>query len=146
MNAKNKLKLLIINGPNLNLLGTREPHIYGNRAFEKYFKLLDEEYPEIDLGYYQSNHEGELIDKMHEMRDKVDGYVLNAGGLSHTSVVLADCMAAMPVPVIEVHISNVFDREKFRQNLLTGKHSSGFISGFGMESYRLAVESFRDSL
>lgn len=140
------MKLLIINGPNLNLLGAREPHIYGNRAFEKYFKLLDEKYPDIDLEYYQSNHEGDLIDKMHEMREKVDGYILNAGGLSHTSVVLADCMAAVPVPVIEVHISNVFDREKFRRNLFTAKYSSGFISGFGMESYRLAVESFRDSL
>lgn len=146
MTKTDKTKLLIINGPNLNLLGSREPHIYGNRAFEKYFELLDEEYPDVDLSYFQSNHEGEIIDKMHECREDVDGFILNAGGLSHTSVSLADCISAMPVAVVEVHISNIFDREPIRQNLLTAKYASGFISGLGMESYRLAVESFRYSL
>ena len=141
-----QVKLVILNGPNLNLLGTREPEIYGNRAFEKYFNLLDSEYPDVDLEYFQSNHEGHLIDKMHEKRDTADGFILNAGGLAHTSYVLADCIAAVQVPVIEVHISNVFDRESYRKNLPLAAKCTGFISGFGLESYRLAVESFRHTL
>lgn len=142
----NTIKLLIINGPNLNLLGTREPHIYGNRAFEKYFNLLDEEYPQIKFEYYQSNHEGQLIDKMHESDNSVDGIILNAGALAHYSLAISDCIAAIKTPVIEVHISNVFGRESYRQDLVMAKNCKGFISGFGMESYRLAIESFRYEL
>lgn len=140
------MKLLILNGPNLNLLGTREPHIYGNRAFEKYFKLLNAEFPNVELEYFQSNHEGELIDKMHEKRDKVDGIVFNPGAFAHTSIALSDCIAAIDTPVVEVHISNVFDREDYRKNLMLAKNCKGFISGFGLDCYRLAVASFENGI
>lgn len=133
---------MIINGPNLNLLGTREPHIYGNRAFEKYFNLLDDKYPEIEFEYYQSNHEGALIDKMQEVDSEVKGIVLNAGAFAHYSYAIADCIAAIETPVIEVHISNVHKREEFRHKSVIAKNCKGIIAGFGMESYRLAIESF----
>lgn len=140
------LKISIINGPNLNLLGTREPRIYGNRAFEKYFNLLDDKYPEIEFEYYQSNHEGQLIDKMQEVDGKVKGIVLNAGALAHYSYAIADCIAGINTPVIEVHISNVYSRESFRHKSVIAKNCKGIIAGFGMESYRLAIESFHYEL
>lgn len=136
------MKLLIINGPNLNLLGTRETSVYGNQTFEDYFKELKNKYKTIELSYYQSNVEGELINKLHEVGFSFDGIILNAGGYTHTSVALRDAIAAIKTPVIEVHISNVFAREEFRHNSLIAPKCKGSISGFGMDSYRLAIESF----
>ena len=136
------MQLLIINGPNLNLLGTRETSVYGNQTFEEYFKTLQSKFPKLELIYYQSNVEGELINKLHETGFNFDGIILNAGGYTHTSVALRDAIAAIKTPVIEVHISNVFAREDFRHNSLIAPKCKGSISGFGMDSYRLAVESF----
>lgn len=136
------MKLLIINGPNLNLLGTRETSVYGNQTFEEYFKTLQGKFPKIELVYFQSNVEGELINKLHETGFSFDGIILNAGGYTHTSVALRDAIAAIKAPVIEVHISNVFAREDFRHSSLIAPKCKGSISGFGMDSYRLAVESF----
>jgi 3-dehydroquinate dehydratase-2 len=136
------MKLLIINGPNLNLLGTRETSVYGNQTFEEYFKTLQTKFPKIELLYFQSNVEGELINKLHETGFTLDGIILNAGGYTHTSVALRDAIAAIKTPVIEVHISNVFAREDFRHSSLIAPKCKGSISGFGMDSYRLAVESF----
>lgn len=136
------MKLLIINGPNLNLLGTRETSVYGNQTFEEYFKTLQGKFPKIELLYFQSNVEGELINKLHETGFSFDGIILNAGGYTHTSVALRDAIAAIKTPVIEVHISNVFAREDFRHSSLIAPKCKGSISGFGMDSYRLAVESF----
>ncbi len=136
------MKLIIINGPNLNLLGVREPSVYGNKSFEDYFLELKIVFPSVELFYYQSNIEGEIINKIHETGFTFDGIVLNAGGYTHTSIAIADAIAAIETPVIEVHISNVYARESFRhQSLLAGK-CKGSISGFGMDSYRLAIESF----
>lgn len=137
------MKLIIINGPNLNLLGTRETSVYGNQTFEEYFSTLKNNFKTIDLTYYQSNVEGELINKLHEVGFSYDGIILNAGGYTHTSVALRDAIAAIKAPVIEVHISNVFAREDFRHQSLLAPKCKGSISGFGMDSYRLAVESFR---
>lgn len=134
------MKLLIINGPNLNLLGTREVDIYGNQPFEKYIQRLDERYPEVDLQFFQSNHEGEIIDAIHQA--DVDGIVINPAGYSHTSIAIADAITAVNLPVIEVHISNVHNREPYRQKLLTGAKCNGVISGLGLEVYRLAIDSF----
>ncbi|MES2590754.1 MAG: type II 3-dehydroquinate dehydratase [Bacteroidota bacterium] len=136
------MKLLIINGPNLNLLGTREPSVYGDQTFETYYKSLQNEFPTVELSYYQSNVEGELINKLHEFGFISDGIILNAGGYTHTSVALRDAIAAITSPVIEVHISNVYAREEFRHISLIAPKCKGSISGFGMDSYRLAVESF----
>jgi 3-dehydroquinate dehydratase-2 len=136
------MKLLIINGPNLNLLGTREPGIYGNQSFEAYFTELKSRFPAIELSYYQSNVEGELINKLHETGFSYEGIILNAGGYTHTSVALRDAVAAIKTPVIEVHISNVFAREEFRHTSLIAPVCKGSISGFGMDSYSLAIESF----
>ena len=136
------MKLLIINGPNLNLLGTRETSVYGNQTFEEYFKTLQSKFPKVELIYFQSNVEGELINKLHETGFSFDGIILNAGGYTHTSVALRDAIAAIKTPVIEVHISNVFAREDFRHSSLIAPKCKGSISGFGMDSYRLAVESF----
>jgi 3-dehydroquinate dehydratase-2 len=136
------MKLLIINGPNLNLLGTREPGVYGNQSFEAYFTELKSRFPVIELSYYQSNVEGELINKLHETGFSYEGIILNAGGYTHTSVALRDAVAAIKTPVIEVHISNVFAREAFRHTSLIAPVCKGSISGFGMDSYRLAIESF----
>ena len=136
------MKLIIINGPNLNLLGTRETSVYGNQTFEEYFKTLVSKFPMIELTYYQSNVEGELINKLHEVGFAYDGIIINAGGYTHTSVALRDAIAAIKAPVIEVHISNVFAREDFRHTSLIAPKCKGSISGFGMDSYRLAVESF----
>ncbi len=136
------MKLIIINGPNLNLLGTRETTIYGNQTFDDYFTALKSKYSKIELSYYQSNVEGELINKLHEVGFIVDGIILNAGGYTHTSVALRDAIAAIKTPTIEVHISNVFAREEFTHQSLIAPKCKGSISGFGMDSYRLAIESF----
>jgi 3-dehydroquinate dehydratase-2 len=136
------MEILILNGPNLNLLGRREPGIYGNRSFEDFFPELEESFPQLTLTQFQSNHEGVIIDKLHEVGFSHHGIVLNAGGYTHTSVALADAVAAINTPVVEVHLSNLHAREEFRQKSLFGRHCAGSISGFGLESYRLAVQWF----
>ena len=138
-------KIIIINGPNLNLLGTREKETYGNKSFEEYFIELQTKFPAIALSYYQSNVEGELINKLHEVGFDFDGIILNAGGYTHTSVALRDAIASIKTPVIEVHISNIYAREDFRHTSLIAGKCKGSISGFGLNSYRLAVESFSSS-
>ena len=135
------MKIIIINGPNLNLLGKREPEVYGSKTFEDYFSGLKKKYADIDLEYYQSNVEGEIINKLHETGFSYDGIILNAGGYTHTSVAIADAVAAIKTPVIEVHISNIHAREEYRHNSLIAKNCKGVITGFGMDSYRLAVEA-----
>ncbi len=136
------MKLIIVNGPNLNLLGTRETDVYGSETFESYFAKLKERFKTVDLSYYHSNVEGELINKLHEVGFSHDGIIINAGGYTHTSVALRDAISSIKTPVIEVHISNVFAREEFRHTSLIAPKCKGSISGFGMDSYRLAVESF----
>jgi len=136
------MKIQIINGPNLNLLGVREPGIYGDKSFETYLQQLKSKYPDVVIDYFQSNVEGELINKLHETGFSIDGIILNAGGYTHTSVALADAIAGINVPVIEVHISNIYAREEYRHVSLTGKNCKGVLTGFGMDGYRLAIESF----
>ena len=136
------MKIIIINGPNLNLLGKREVDVYGNMSFDDYFKVLKEKFPVLDLSYYQSNVEGEIINKLHEVGFSYDGIVINGGAYTHTSVAISDAIAAIKTPVVEVHISNIYAREEYRHVSLTGKNCKGVITGFGMDSYRLAVESF----
>ncbi|MCE3278554.1 MAG: 3-dehydroquinate dehydratase, type [Bacteroidetes bacterium] len=136
------MKLIIINGPNLNLLGTRETDVYGSQTFDEYFSSLKTKFPSIELTNYQSNVEGELINKIHETGFDHNGIILNAGGYTHTSVALRDAIASVKTPVIEVHISNIFAREEFRHVSLIAPKCKGSISGFGLDSYRLAVESF----
>ena len=135
------MKIIIINGPNLNLLGTREKSVYGEKTFQEYFNELTVEYPNAELEYYQSNVEGELIDKLQEVGFSYGGILLNAGGYTHTSVAISDAVAAIEAPVVEVHISNIFAREEYRQVSLLSKNCVGIISGFGLGSYRLALES-----
>jgi len=137
-----RMKIQIINGPNLNLLGTREPGIYGSRTFEEYFVILKDTFKEIEFEYFQSNVEGELINKVQEVGFSFDGIILNAGGYTHTSIALADAIAAVKTPVVEVHISNIYAREEFRHVSLTGKNCKGVLTGFGLDGYRLAIESF----
>lgn len=144
------MRIFIINGPNLNLLGKREPEIYGTNSFEDFFIRLKQKFSTIHLEYFQSNVEGELINKLHEYgfknsKSPVNGIIFNPGGYSHTSVALADAIAAIEIPVIEVHISNVHAREDFRQQLLTARAAKGVISGFGLNSYTMAIESFIES-
>lgn len=134
------MKIQIINGPNLNLLGVREPGVYGNESFENYLVRLKEQYKEVDIHYYQSNVEGELINKLHETGFSFDGIILNGGGYTHTSVAISDAIAAIKTPVIEVHISNIYAREEYRHVSITGKNCKGILTGFGMDGYRLAVE------
>ena len=136
------MKILIINGPNLNLLGTREPGIYGSSSFDSYLPELQKRYPEIEINYYQSNVEGELINKMQEVGFSYDGIILNAGAYTHTSIALHDCIRSLNTPVIEVHISNVHQREPFRHKSMISSACKGVICGFGLDSYRLAVEAF----
>lgn len=137
------MKLIIINGPNLNLLGVREPSIYGNQSFEQYLNNeLRKKFPSVSIEYFQSNVEGEIINKLHEAGFSYDGIILNAGGYTHTSVAIADAISAIKTPVIEVHISNIYAREEFRHRSLIAGKCKGSISGFGLDSYRLAVESF----
>lgn len=137
------MKLLIINGPNLNLLGVRETSVYGSQSFEQYFRTLEQLFPNVTLEYFQSNIEGELINKLQDAGFSYDGIILNAGGYTHTSVAIRDAIAAINTPVIEVHISNIFAREEFRHVSLIAATCKGSISGFGLDSYRLAIESFR---
>ena len=139
------MKILIINGPNINLLGKREPSIYGARSFEDYFAELKTRYPEVELTYYQSNVEGFLIDKMHEVGFSYDGIILNAGAYTHTSIALQDAIRSIQSPVIEVHISNVHQREEFRHKSMISSACKGVICGFGLDSYRLALEAFIES-
>jgi 3-dehydroquinate dehydratase-2 len=136
------MKIQIINGPNLNLLGVREPGVYGNQSFETFYTTLQALYEDISFDYFQSNVEGELINKLHEVGFIYDGVILNAGGYTHTSVALADAISAVNTPVIEVHVSNIYAREEYRHVSLTGKNCKGVLTGFGMDGYRLAVESF----
>ncbi len=136
------MKVIIIHGPNLNLLGIREPEIYGSQTFEQFFEKLKQEYKALDLSYFQSNHEGALLDKLHEVGFSYEGIVLNAGALTHTSVALSDAVAAIQTPVVEVHISNVYAREAFRQHSYISRHSAGVVVGFGLEGYRLALDYF----
>ncbi|WP_221271000.1 type II 3-dehydroquinate dehydratase [Pedobacter sp. AK017] len=135
------MKIQIINGPNLNLLGLREPGIYGNQGFEEYLAELRNIYSIIEIDYFQSNVEGELINKLHEVGFSYDGIVINGGAYTHTSVAIADAIAAIKTPVVEVHISNIYAREEFRHVSLTGKNCKGVLTGFGMDGYRLAIES-----
>ncbi|MDA9234393.1 MAG: type II 3-dehydroquinate dehydratase [Polaribacter sp.] len=136
------MKLLILNGPNLNLLGKREPAIYGSETFEAYLKVLQAKYPDIELHYFQSNIEGELIDKLHEVGFSYTGIVLNAAAYTHTSVGIGDAVKGIETPVIEVHISNVHAREAFRHQSFIAPNAKGVIAGFGLKSYDLAIESF----
>jgi 3-dehydroquinate dehydratase-2 len=136
------MKLLIINGPNLNLLGQREPGVYGTESFEVCLKKLRKHYHHITIEYYQSNIEGEIIDVLQKAGFVYDGIILNAGGYTHTSVAIADAVKAIRTPVVEVHISNIFAREEFRHISMLSPNAKGIITGFGLESYRLAVESF----
>lgn len=136
------MKIQIINGPNLNLLGIREPSVYGSEGFDTYIAQLREQYGILTIDYYQSNVEGELINKLHETGFSYDGIILNAGGFTHTSVALADAISAIKTPVVEVHISNIYAREAYRHVSLTGKNCKGVLTGFGLDGYRLALESF----
>ena len=135
-------KIIIINGPNLNLLGKREPETYGNKTFDSYLKELVAEFPNMELNSFQSNVEGEIINKIQETGFSLDGIVLNAGGYTHTSVAIADAIAAIKTPVIEVHISNVYAREEYRHQSLMAKNCKGVIAGFGLDSYKMAINSF----
>lgn len=133
------MKITVINGPNLNLLGVREKGIYGDQSFEQFFTKLQQEFRDITFSYFQSNIEGELIDKLHEIGFEDQGIILNAGGYTHTSVALTDAVAAIKAPVVEVHISNIYSREDYRHKSLLSKNCQGIISGFGLDGYKLAV-------
>tara|TARA_R110002073_G_scaffold4213_1_gene27907 strand:+ start:46712 stop:47131 length:420 start_codon:yes stop_codon:yes gene_type:complete len=136
------MKIIIINGPNLNLLGKREPTIYGAASFEEYFQTLQQKYPEVTLDYFQSNIEGELIDKLHEVGFDYDGIILNAAAYTHTSVGIGDALKAIETPVVEVHISNVYAREEFRHHSYISPNAKGIIIGLGLKGYELAVQQF----
>lgn len=136
------MKIQIINGPNLNLLGKREPTVYGNQSFEEFFTELKTRYANLELHYYQSNVEGELINKLHEVGFSFDGIILNAGAYTHTSVAIHDALGAIKTPTVEVHISNVYAREEFRHKSLITSKCVGLLTGFGMEGYALAIQYF----
>lgn len=136
------MKIIIINGPNLNLLGIRETAIYGDKNFGVIMSDLKEKYPTIELSYFQSNYEGKIIDKLHEIGFSYDGIIINAGALSHTSIAIADAITAINTPTVEVHISNVYARERFRHHSFMSKHCKGIITGFGIKGYDLAIQSF----
>ena len=136
------MKIIIINGPNLNLLGKREPETYGTKSFEEYFIELKDQFPQIELEYFQSNIEGELINKLHDVGFTYDGIILNAGGYTHTSVALADAVSSIKTKVVEVHISNIFAREEFRHISLLSKNCIGIISGLGLSGYEMAIQYF----
>ncbi|MBH19040.1 MAG: type II 3-dehydroquinate dehydratase [Crocinitomicaceae bacterium] len=135
-------KIIIINGPNLNLLGKREPEIYGNKTYESYMKELVLAFPDLELTSFQSNVEGEIINKIQEVGFSFDGIVLNAGGYTHTSIAIADAVGAVQTSVVEVHISNVYAREDYRHQSLMAKNCKGVIAGFGLDSYEMAIRSF----
>ena len=139
---KNIMKIQLINGPNLNLLGVREKSIYGDGGFEPFLEELRTKYAIVHIDYFQSNIEGEIINKLHSVGFSYDGIILNAGAYTHTSLAIADAIAAITTPVVEVHISNVYSREEYRHKSLMAKNCKGIITGFGLESYRLAMESF----
>lgn len=141
---KRRMKIQIINGPNINLLGKREPSIYGARSFEDYLAELKERFPQVEMDYYQSNVEGEMINKIHEVGFDYDGIVLNAGAYTHTSIALQDAIRAVSAPTIEVHISNVHQREEFRHRSMISCACIGVICGFGLDSYRLAIEALQE--
>jgi len=136
------MKIIIINGPNLNLLGKREPEIYGSKTFGDYFKELQANFKEVELSYYQSNIEGEIIDKLHEVGFSLDGIILNAAAYTHTSVGIGDAIKGVETPVVEVHISNIHAREEFRQHSFISPNASGVLFGFGLKGYDLAIQSF----
>ncbi|RCS27073.1 type II 3-dehydroquinate dehydratase [Polaribacter sp. WD7] len=136
------MKLIIINGPNLNLLGKREPEIYGSKTFEDFFRELQLQYPEVELSYYQSNIEGELIDKLHEVGFDYEGIILNAAAYTHTSVGIGDAVKGITTPVVELHISNIHAREEFRHHSFIAPAAKGVIFGFGLKGYELAIQSF----
>ena len=136
------MQLLILNGPNLNLLGQREPEVYGNQSFDSYFEELKLQFPLVQLDYFQSNVEGEIINKLQEVGFSYDGILLNAGAYTHTSVAISDCVKAITSPVVEVHISNTFSREAFRHQSYISPHAKGVVIGFGLKSYALAIQSF----
>lgn len=136
------MKIIIINGPNLNLLGQREPEIYGQQSFESYFTHLQKTFPTVELHYFQSNIEGELINKIQEVGFSFQGIILNAGAYTHTSLAIGDAIKAITTPVVEVHISNTFSRESFRHHSFISPNAKGILIGFGLNSYELAVESF----
>jgi 3-dehydroquinate dehydratase-2 len=136
-----KMKIQIINGPNLNLLGKREPELYGGATFEDYLESLKKSFPDFSFSYYQSNIEGEIINRIHETGFSYDGIIINPGGYTHTSVSIADAVASVKTPVVEVHITNVAAREEFRHKSLVGRYCAGSIIGFGLDGYRLAVEA-----
>ncbi|UOB18026.1 type II 3-dehydroquinate dehydratase [Abyssalbus ytuae] len=136
------MKIVIINGPNLNLLGKREPEIYGSQTFEDYLTILKDKYPKIEILYYQSNVEGEIINKLHEVGFEYDGIILNAGAYTHTSIAIGDAIKGIKTPVVEVHISNTFGREDYRHQSFISPHAKGVILGFGVKSYELALLSF----
>ncbi len=136
------MRLFVINGPNLNLVGVREPEVYGNQTLDSYLKKLEAWYPDIKFTFFQSNSEGALIDCLQKTEKEADGVILNAGGYTHTSVAVADAISAISTPVIEVHLSNVHKRESFRHHSFLSPVVRGVISGFGLESYRLAVEAY----
>ena len=136
------MKLIIINGPNLNLLGVREKKIYGNKSFESFFDELQSKYSDISLEQYQSNHEGEIIEKIQEVGFSYDGIIINAGGFTHTSIAIRDAISSITSPCLEVHISNILSREEFRQNSYLSEVSVGIISGLGMKGYELAIQYF----
>ncbi len=138
------MRLLLLNGPNLNLIGTREPDVYGRRTFDDFLEQLRNRFPQVQLEYAQSNVEGELINRLHEARGQADGVILNAGGYTHTSVALADAVAAIGIPTVEVHISNVLAREDFRKTSYIAARCIGSISGLGLDGYALAVQYFLD--
>ena len=140
------MKLQIINGPNLNLLGTREKDIYGDQNFEVYLKKLKSKFKNVDLYYFQSNIEGELIDKIHDVGFDFDGIIINAAAYTHTSVGLGDAIRSIPIPVIEVHISNTYSREEFRHKSFLSAHVEGIVMGFGLMSYDLAISSFTETI
>ena len=142
----NHMKLLIINGPNLNLLGLREQNIYGKDSFDSYFSKLISEFPETELHYYQSNIEGEIINKIHECGFSFDGIIINAGAYTHTSVAIRDAIASVPAQVVEVHISNTLTREDFRHKSVIGPVCKGCVMGFGLDSYKIAIFSFINCL
>ena len=137
------MKLIIINGPNLNLLGVREKKIYGNKSFESLFDELQKKYNDISLEQYQSNHEGEIIEKIQEVGFSYDGIIINAGGFTHTSIAIRDAISTVTTPCLEVHISNILSREEFRQNSYLSEVSVGIISGLGMKGYELAIQYFK---
>ncbi|MBZ0097926.1 MAG: type II 3-dehydroquinate dehydratase [Taibaiella sp.] len=139
------LSIAIVNGPNLNLLGTRETDIYGNMSFETYLEGLKKKYPDVSFSYYQSNVEGELVNYLHDCRGKVQGIIFNGAGYTHTSVALADAIAAIDIPVVEVHISNIYAREEYRKNSLTASKCIGCITGLGLMGYELALQYFINS-